>query len=107
MLPKKHRLNRREFKVLFKTGKRIISLYFILIYNLSFGSNEAKFGFIVSSVLSKKAVIRNKLKRRARAIIVKYSKDFISSGKIIFLFKKECLNLSFKELEIEIINNLK
>lgn len=129
MLPSKHRLEKKLFKILFRTGKRNSLPYFTLVYSLinyktnkprnqtsdnkKSHSNNRSFGcggkiaFIVSSAVSKKAVIRNLLKRRARAIILKYLKYFIAPIFIIFIFKKSSLSLSFNELEKEIVSGLK
>lgn len=69
MLPKPNRLrNKKDFDKVFKEGRGFKEG---LLY-LKFRNNNleiSRFGFIVSQKVSKKAVVRNKLKRRIREII--------------------------------------
>ena len=71
MLVKTNRLvKRKDFDNVFKNGKKH-SLPGTEIY-LKISKNKLKqsrFGFIVSKKVSKKAVVRNKIKRRLREII--------------------------------------
>jgi len=69
MLPKPHRLiHDQDFKRVFRLGE---SFYIgqlrvkILKNNLTI----SRFGFIVSNKISKRAVVRNKIKRRLREIV--------------------------------------
>ena len=103
----KYRLERKSFKLLFGVGKKIFSPDFNLTYLKNGGYDNGKIGFVVSSALSKKSVVRNRLKRRARAIIFKHLKDFVGSFAAVFVFKKRCLNFSFGELEKEMVASLK
>ena len=108
MPPIKHRLDRKSFNILFKSGKKLSFPFFVLIYRReNIIKRESKFGFVISSKISKKAVVRNKLKRRTKAVILELLKNFLAPCRIIFIFKKECLALSFKELEAEIISAFK
>ena len=64
MLPKKNRLKKKkDFEKVFKSGKgfRDDSLILKVVKN---NSGQIRFGFIVSQKISKKATIRNKIKRR-------------------------------------------
>ncbi len=71
MLPKSNRLNKeKDFKNLFNRGKKY-SLSSFKVY-IKIGSNnlkQSRFGFIVSKKISKKSVVRNKIKRRLREAI--------------------------------------
>lgn len=69
MLPKENRLRQeQDFKQVAKAGKAVFSpsLSLKLIKN---NSDLSRFGIIVSTKVSKKAVERNRLKRRLREII--------------------------------------
>ena len=69
-------------------------------------SDPSKFSFVVPSGVSKKAVVRNLLKRRARHIIRKQL-DKIKDGYIgAFFFKKGANTLKFDKLESEINSSL-
>jgi ribonuclease P protein component len=69
MLPKQNRLKKKnDFEKVFKKGKgfRQGFLFFKIAKN---NLKESRFGFIVSKQVSKKAVIRNKIKRRLRKLV--------------------------------------
>ena len=68
MLPRVNRLNKKtEIERVFKEGKKFKEDFLIL--KLAKNSlNRARFAFIVSQKVSKKATIRNKIKRRLREL---------------------------------------
>jgi len=69
MLPAKNRLNKKkDFNRVFKKGKALKEDFLILKY-VKTESKHAKFGFIVSKKVAKKATIRNKVKRILRELI--------------------------------------
>jgi len=66
VLPKKHRLKKKkEFERVFKKGKSA-KKDFLFIKFIKNSLDTTRFGFIVSRKISKKAVVRNKVKRRLR-----------------------------------------
>lgn len=68
MLPQKNCLKKKkDFEKVFKKGERFKEGFLSLIA-LRNKSTESRFGFIVSRKLSKKATLRNKIKRRLRAL---------------------------------------
>jgi len=112
MLKKENRLTKKnDFERVYKKGRglKADSLFLKILEN---DKNIARIGIVVSKKVSKKAVERNKIKRRIREItrkmdlksgfdiiIVTYpnikEKDFNQiKDEIIYLFKKtKCLNL--------------
>lgn len=69
MLPPEYRLRKdKDFQSLFNEGTTFSYrfLYFRVKKNLL---NQTRFGFIVSKKVSRKAVIRNKIKRKLRALV--------------------------------------
>lgn len=69
MLPKENQLKKRkDFELVFKKGKGFKG-DFLFLKVFKNNLEASRFGFIVSSKISKKAVIRNKIKRRLRAIV--------------------------------------
>jgi len=60
MLPQKNRLNRKDFLLVKKNGKKIFLSDF-LVYYLS--SDQQKVSVVVSKKIAKKATQRNKLRR--------------------------------------------
>lgn len=104
MLPSKNRMEREFFRLLFQKGRRMNFNGFVIIYSDSGVFKENKFGIVVSSSVSKKSVLRNKLKRRTRSIVLKLSKSFDTPRGIIIIFKKQALAFSFYDLNSEITN---
>lgn len=106
-LPKKYRLtNKSGIEKVFKKGRIINSNLFLIKshYNQSVFS---RFTIIVSSKISKKAVIRNRIKRRLREIIrlnilkIKPGHDFIiiAKPKILNQKRNELIESLVKELD--------
>jgi len=106
MLKKINRLAKnKDFDNLFKKGKssynKIIGFKYIkngLAYN--------RFGIIISTKVSKKAVIRNKIKRQNRAIIRKNEKDIKQGFDMSFVVFPLILDKKFQEIEDNIKNTL-
>jgi ribonuclease P protein component len=70
MLPKANRLTKKkDFERVFRRGKRLKDK-FLTIKILGNNLNVSRFGFIVSKKISKKAVLRNKIKRRLRESVL-------------------------------------
>ena len=71
MLPKENRLKKKkDFEKLFKEGRSFKEKFLVLKVNKNNLSNN-RFGFIVSKKISKKAVVRNKIKRQLRESVRK------------------------------------
>jgi len=69
MLIKENRLRKKkDFETIFKNGKTFKEGFLILkITNNNLETN--RFGFIISQKVSKKATIRNRIKRRLREVV--------------------------------------
>jgi len=69
MLPKINRIKKKkDFEVIFKKGKIFRSNLFVFRF-LNNNLDQNRFGFIVSQKVSKKATIRNKVRRRLADVI--------------------------------------
>lgn len=69
MLPKLNRIKKeKDFKILFQKGKVIRGRQLLIKYGPN-GLSESRFGFIISSKISPKAVFRNKLRRNLSQLI--------------------------------------
>lgn len=100
MLPKLNRLTRPELEELKKAQKVIIQgRYFGLIYQPK--SDRTKFGVVVSNNISKKAVLRNRLKRLLYRFAGKHL--LTSKGSFLFLAKRPSLGMSIPQAEEEIL----
>ena len=103
MLNQKYRLKKKsDFDIVFRKGQAITGR-FIFLKIIKNQLDNSRFGFIVSLKVSKKAVIRNRIKRRLREIIKKKIKDIKTNYDIIILAKPEIISKDYKEIEKEII----
>lgn len=97
-------MNKKEFGIVFKKGKtKAGKLVFLKILKNNLNNN--RFGIIVGKKISKKAVVRNKIKRRLREIIrqanVKLGFD------IVIITKPEIINKNYQEIKNELENLFK
>lgn len=84
MIPKQHRLAKKDFDLIFKKGRRIHGKTFSLIISLSKDKSEDyKIGVVVTKKVCKKAVDRNKLKRQIRNTISRYIMKALPTGQKI------------------------
>ena len=109
MLASKYRLKKKtNFARVEIDGKLIQSTSFGMgIYDRSKDFNgennnsESHFGFIISTKISKKAVVRNRIKRVISEVIRKHL-DIIKKGlDVVFLIKPSAAKLGKEELEKE------
>lgn len=92
MLPKSNRLDRKLVETIFKNGRFVnsVNLSFKFIKNISINN---KISFIVPKTASKKAVVRNLLRRRGYAVLKKYINQFPSGLTGVFVFGKKSVEV--------------
>lgn len=105
MLPKINRLKKRkDFEKVLRKGKGFKE-DFLVLKMLKNNLSQTHFGFIVGNKISKKATLRNKIKRRLRELvrtkITKIKKGF----NVVLIAKAGLENKDFWEIE-EILNKL-
>ena len=86
----------KSFNDIIKNGKFIKNQYFVIYYMKSENENN-KYGIAVSNKLGK-AVVRNKLKRQARAIIDEYRNLFKNNFNYIIMIRKTCKEAEFTDM---------
>lgn len=111
MLPKKNRVDRKTVEKIFKEGRYVNSNNLTLKF-IQNKSAYRQISFVVPKTVSKKAVMRNLLRRRGYAVIKAYMDKFPASFEGVFLFGKKSASLfggtknktrnPIKELENEI-----
>ena len=107
MLPRKQRLQRnKDFDSVFRGGKSCYSDFFGLKIKKN-DSNLNRFGIIISLKVSKKAVVRNKLKRQVREIISGESGLLKEGFDCVFIFFPLILEKNFQEVKILIKESFK
>lgn len=99
MLAKKNRLKKRkDFESVFRKGKGFKENFLVLKKsrnNLDF----SRFGFIVGGKVSKKATVRNKIKRRLRELVQTKLPKIKKGFDFILIAKEGLANKDFKEME--------
>jgi len=100
MLDKKNCLKKKkDFQKVIKQGKKIEKDFLVLKFSENIIKNVSRIGFVVSQKISKKAHLRNKIKRRLREII-KDNLDNLKPGyDLIFFTKKAIKEKDFLEIE--------
>lgn len=99
MLPRENRIVRKEgFDRIKKEGFSIKNHFFITLFLPRNDSRPSRFGFIVSSKISKKAVDRNRVKRLFRTVISNLISDIREGYDIIFIARKNILLLDKENL---------
>jgi len=97
MLKKRYRLTKHgSFAFVYRKGENKASAAFSLFY---VKSTSLKVGFSVSNKLGK-AVVRNKLKRRMRAVILSLMP--LPKYQIVIVAKEKAGELSFDEIKADI-----
>lgn len=92
-------MKKKEFEAVFRKGKtKAGKLVFLKILKNNLGNN--RFGVVVSKKISKKAVNRNKIKRRLREII---RQAHIRPGlDIIIIAKPEIIDKNYQDIKNEL-----
>ena len=102
MLPQNNRIKKKkDFEIIFKKGAGFKNSSFILKV-LKNGLEYSRFGFVVSQKVSKKAVERNKIRRRLSEIIKNNFKNTKKGLDLVFVSLPEVKNKDFGQLRVEI-----
>ncbi len=103
MLPKTHRIHTdQDIKELVQTGKT----FFLPQLTIKYAPNNdgvTKVGFIVSSKVDKKAVVRHRLTRRMREASRRLLDDIRPGYSLLIIAKKAAIELSFEDLSKQLI----
>jgi len=102
MLPKARRLClKRDFERVFAGGKSVQGKLFRLKFlKNSFGLN--RFAVVVSAKVSKKAVVRNRIRRRAWSTISELDSNLGGSLDIVFIALTDAARADFPLIKSEI-----
>ena len=102
MLPKKFRLHAdNDIKRLVRGGKTFFLPQLTLKYQTN-DQNALRLGFVVSTKVDKKAVVRNKVKRRMREALRSELNNIKNGHDLLFIAKKSCIELSLVDLKKQI-----
>lgn len=102
MLSSKNRLRKKsDINKVFKQGAYIAGNFIFLKFAKN-NLNTNRFTFVVSSKISKKAVLRNKIKRQLREIFKKIAFKQQSGFDFLVVAKPGIISKKFMEIEKEI-----
>ena len=93
MLPKKNRLDKKIVENIFKNGSFVNSSNLTLKFISNKNTTPPRFSFITPKTASKKAVVRNLLRRRGYTVLKKYFKNFHNGFVGAFVFGKESVEV--------------
>lgn len=107
MLPKVNRNNRKDIEQIFKSGRFVNSLNLTLKFK-KISNNKKAISFITPKTVSKKAVVRNLLRRRGYAVLKKYFDEFPVGFMGVIIFNKKSAEIfgGRKNKTFNPINNL-
>ncbi len=107
MLKKTNRITKdKEFDRVFKTGQS----FYTKVFGVKAADNDlgtVRLGVLVSTKVSKKAVVRNKLKRQIREIIQKELPGLKEGKDLVIIVFSQILDKNFEEIKDGIIFGLK
>jgi ribonuclease P protein component len=107
MLSRKYRLTKnKDFARVAQQGGVYRGRYFNLKW-IENNLTNSRFGLIVSLKVDKKAVVRNKIKRRLRAIVKEYLDQIVPGYDFLILTKNNIKTLSFIEIKEELFQVFK
>lgn len=109
MLPRRYRADRSLLTELFSTEGRLryrprrLRAQFFDLSVYAYPTLKPKIAFVVSAKTAAQAVDRNRIKRRARAILYPRCARLPANQVFIFTFNKKASGALFKELESDIL----
>jgi len=107
MLPRKYRLTAdKDISKVFKKGRPAGAGAFGIRYAPN-GKMVARFAFVVGTKVSKKAVVRNRLKRQLREIVHAEIAAFRPGVDVVIMARKEALDVTFAEMKKTVIGGFR
>ena len=107
MLPQAHRLRlEKDIKTLFSRGKSVFGTF----VGLKFSKNNlpvSRFAVVAGVKVSKKAVVRNRLKRQVRAIVQEALPNIPPGYDVLLFFKPSGADKAFDVLKSQVLTSLK
>lgn len=106
MIAQKNRLKKADFERIFKNGNKSYNQY----CNLRYLANKlgcCRFSVIVSNKVSNKSTIRNKVRRRVKAVLQDNLSNFRQNNDIIITVLPNLAQKDFSEIREILLNLLK
>lgn len=104
------RINRltkeKDFKTVYNTGETVRNS-FLFIKFLKNKTNESRFGIVISSKVSKKATIRNNVKRKISETIRKNQRQIVNGIDVVIVANSKIVDKEFTEIERMVLKLMK
>ncbi|MEK7134186.1 MAG: ribonuclease P protein component [Patescibacteria group bacterium] len=107
MLPQKRRISKAEFQSHARSGARRNGKYFSITIVFGKAGTPTKCAVVVSGKISKKAVVRNKVKRRAYEALAQHTPKIKKGLLAVFYARPEAKGATFREIADDIKNTMK
>ena len=101
MLPQKRRISKNEFPRDARRGVRKEGRYFSAVFFSGTAGTPTRFAIVVSGKVSKKATVRNKIRRRAYAALRNILPKTKEGRLVIFFARPNARDASFEEIVSE------
>ena len=105
MFPKINRLKRADFPAVARLGK-VFHSPLLSLRAFKGKSAPVRVSVVVSKKISKSAVVRNKTRRRIRAVILDFFPQIVLGASLIFYAKTDLRKVSFEILSREVFDLL-
>jgi ribonuclease P protein component len=107
VLPKTNRLKKtKDIRRVFK-GSGAFREAFLLLRPVKNTLNSTRFVFVVGKTVSKKATVRNKIRRKIREVVRLRMSEIKKGFDVVFIVSKTAVIPSFKEVELIVDKLLK
>ena len=103
MLPKENRLPGYAFILVKKRGRTLRSKNLTLKVLEEGGERPSRIGIIISTKVSKKAVVRNRIKRKIKKSVLKILPEIKNGFDIVLIVKPIAVNENDFSEEIEVV----
>ncbi len=107
VLPREKRIGKKMFKEVFQKSRQFSSQYFFAKVSKLKESEKNTFACVISSKISKKAVVRNLLKRRINHVIRENMSQIQHGLGIIIFPKKGAEELEFEKIRQDLLKLFK
>jgi len=97
---------RREYLSLQQTGRKIHAKHFLFFVNPS-TTSHSRIGITITTKVEKRAVLRNRLRRRIREIFRVRASMLSTPIEIVVIARNNSCDLPFEELERQVVNALR
>jgi len=107
MLPEINRLKKKKDFDLVHNKGRFYGGSFLAVKTAKNGLDATRVGFLVGLKISKKAVVRNKIKRRLRASIRKMIFEFKPGYDVVVMVRPQIVDKNYQEIDEALVIVLK